>query len=42
MGKLFSYVGPEALVPPDYPLRAIKHLADVALKPRVSNGISPR
>jgi transposase len=29
-GKLFSYVGPEALVPPDHPLRAIKRLADAA------------
>jgi hypothetical protein len=30
-GKLFSYVSPEALVPPDHPLRAIKRLADAAL-----------
>jgi transposase len=30
-GKLFSYVSPEALVPPDHPLRAIKRLVDAAL-----------
>ena len=30
-GKLFSYVSPEALVPPDHPLRAIKCLCDAAL-----------
>jgi transposase len=30
-GKLFSYVSPEALVPADHPLRAIKRLADGAL-----------
>src|SRR5947209_1048383 len=29
--KLFSYVSPEALVPPDHPLRAIKRLVDAAL-----------
>jgi transposase len=31
-GKLFSYVSPEALVPADHPLRAIKRLADAALE----------
>src|SRR5689334_2892179 len=30
-GQLFSYVSPEALVPPDHPLRAIKRLTDAAL-----------
>jgi transposase len=30
-GKLFGYVSPEALVPQDHPLRAIKCLADAAL-----------
>src|SRR5438045_9788109 len=30
-GKLFSDVSQEALVPPDYPLRAIKRLVDAAL-----------
>lgn len=30
-GKLFSYVSPEALVPPEHPLRAIKCLADAVL-----------
>src|SRR5881628_2376407 len=29
--ELFSYVSPEALVPPDHPLRAIKRLVDAAL-----------
>jgi hypothetical protein len=29
--KLFSYARPEALVPSDHPLRAIKRLADAAL-----------
>ena len=30
-GKRFSYVSPEALVPPDHPLRPIKRLCDAAL-----------
>jgi hypothetical protein len=32
MGKLFSYVSPEALVPADRPLRVFKWLADAALE----------
>ena len=31
-GQLFSYISPEALVPPDHPLRAIKQLLDRALE----------
>jgi hypothetical protein len=34
-GKLFSYISPEALVPPEHPLRAIKRLADAAGPPVV-------
>ncbi len=30
--KLFSYVSPEALVPPDHPLRRIRRLANAALE----------
>src|ERR1051326_9635395 len=29
---LFSYVSPEARVPADHPLRAIRHMTDVALQ----------
>lgn len=32
-GHIFSYFSPEERVPPDHPLRAIKHYADEALKP---------
>jgi len=31
-GKLFSYVSPEGLVPPDHPLRAIRLLVNAALE----------
>ena len=35
--QLFSYVSPEARVPQDHPLRAIRHMTDVALR-----ALSPR
>jgi transposase len=36
-GHLFSYLSPEARVPQEHPLRAIRHLTDVALR-----ALSPR
>jgi hypothetical protein len=37
-GAMFSYVSPEALVPPDHPLRAIRLLVNAALE-RLSAGV---
>ena len=31
-GALFSYLSPDALVPPDHPLRAIRLLVDAGLE----------
>jgi hypothetical protein len=31
-GHLFSYLSPEQRVPADHPLRAIRHMADEALR----------